>query len=89
MTSACRFTRCSRSSGRKVSSLTIQSLFPVPARKISEAMEGVEEVIVAEENFRGLYRSVIERHCNGRKVRGVNKIGGMITPQEILSAITG
>jgi len=78
-----------RSSGRKVSSLTIQSLFPVPARKISEAMEGVEEVIVAEENFRGLYRSVIERHCNGRKVRGVNKIGGMITPQEILSAITG
>lgn len=76
-----------RNSGEKVSFLSVQSLFPIPIKKLEQALEGVEEVIIAEENLRGLYRSVLERYCNGRKVVGVNKIGSMITPKEILSAI--
>jgi hypothetical protein len=44
--------------------------------------------VVAEENMKGLYRSVIERYCGGKPVAGVNKVGSMITPKEIASAIS-
>ena len=76
-----------RSKGKKVSLLTILSLFPIPVKKLAKALKGVERVIVAEENINGLYRSMLERHCGGRKVSGVNKIGSMITPQEIAEEI--
>ena len=76
-----------REQGYAVSYLGIKSLFPVPKRKIAEALEGVERVIVVEENMKGLYRSVIESICKGKTVEGVNKIGSMITPREIVSAI--
>lgn len=79
--------RMARGQGARVSFLGIKSLFPVPKRKISEALAGVERVIVPEENIRGLYRSVIEPSCGGTKLIGVNKIGSLITPHEILSAI--
>jgi 2-oxoglutarate ferredoxin oxidoreductase subunit alpha len=76
-----------RRQGKRVSSLVIQSLFPVPTKKLARALEGVERVVVVEENLRGLYRSVLERHCGKRHVIGINKIGSMITPAEILSAL--
>ena len=76
-----------RKEGGKVSFLGIQSLFPVPKRKIADALQGVERVVIAEENMKGLYRSVIERYCDGKPVLGVNKIGSMITPKEISSVI--
>lgn len=79
--------RSVRDSGAKVSFLGIQSLFPVPKKKIAEAVRGVGRVVVAEENMNGLYRSVVERHCGGKPVTGVNKVGSMITPGEITSAI--
>ncbi|HLE33262.1 MAG TPA: pyruvate flavodoxin/ferredoxin oxidoreductase [Bacteroidota bacterium] len=76
-----------RKRGEKVSFLGIQSLFPVPRKKIERALQGVDRVVVAEENIKGLYRSVIERYCSGRTVVGVNKIGSMITPMEISAAL--
>lgn len=76
-----------RKKGGKVSFLGIQSLFPVPKKKIADALQGVERVVIAEENMKGLYRSVIERYCDGKPVLGVNKIGSMITPKEISSVI--
>lgn len=81
--------RDSRKNGAKVSILTIQSLFPVPRKKIQQAANGVKRVIVVEENLRGLYRSVIDRFLDSAEVRGVNKIGAMITPREICDAIKG
>lgn len=75
--------------GHNVSSLIIQSLFPIPVKKLAKALNGIERVIIAEENLQGLYRSVLERYCNGRRVQGVNKIGAMISPKEILDAILG
>ncbi|MBI2619217.1 MAG: pyruvate flavodoxin/ferredoxin oxidoreductase [Ignavibacteriales bacterium] len=77
----------SRKRGIRVSFLGIQSLFPVPSRTITESLQGVGRVVVAEENLPGLYRSVIERHCNGARVLGVNKIGSLITPNDILNAV--
>lgn len=76
-----------RNAGERVSLLVIHSLFPIPVKKLTHALQGVDTVLVAEENISGLYRSVLERYCKGKKVRGVNKIGSMITPEEILVAL--
>ena len=79
--------RSVRREGGKISFLGIQSLFPVPKKKIADALLGINRVVVAEENMKGLYRSVIERYCGGTQVLGVNKVGSMITPREISSVI--
>jgi 2-oxoglutarate/2-oxoacid ferredoxin oxidoreductase subunit alpha len=79
--------RLAREQGALVSYLGIKSLFPVPKRKIAESLEGITKVIIAEENMMGLYRSVIEKFLKGTNVVGLNKIGSMITPKEILSEI--
>ena len=79
--------KLARKKGHNVSFLGVLSLFPVPQKKIAEALKGVETVIVAEENLRGLYRSMVETLCRGKKVIAVNKIGSMITPLEIYAAI--
>jgi len=76
-----------RKKGRKASVLSIQSLFPVPEKKIREALTGISKVFVAEENFGGLYRSRIEYLMKGKEVLGINKVGSMITPKEIEDAL--
>ena len=75
--------------GKKVSNLTIHSLFPVPQRELQRALNGVGRVIIAEENLSGLYGRILEPLCALQAVRRVNKIGSMITPSEILKAIQG
>jgi len=76
-----------REKGHRVSRLDILSLFPLPRKEIARAIAGVERVIVAEENISGLYRSVLQPYLEFRQVWGVNKVGSMITPNEILDAI--
>lgn len=76
-----------RKKGARVSFLGIQSLFPVPAETIRCAAKGVNQVIIPEENLNGLYRSVLERYWDRQEIRSINKVGSMITPQEIESAI--
>lgn len=75
--------RNARILGKKVSSLSIQSLFPVPEERIKAAINGIPRVVIAEENFSGQYRSVLAPMLYGKEVVGVNKIGSMITPAEI------
>jgi 2-oxoglutarate ferredoxin oxidoreductase subunit alpha len=79
--------KIARSRGKKVSSLTIKSLFPIPHKVIAKNAAQVKKVIVAEENLNGQYRSLIEKFLMGKEVIGVNKIGSMITPSEILERI--
>jgi 2-oxoglutarate ferredoxin oxidoreductase subunit alpha len=76
-----------RKEGKKVSWLNVLSLFPVPEKKILGSLDGVRKVIIPEENLTGQYRSVIQYLLNGREVVGVNQVGRMITPEEILSEI--
>lgn len=76
-----------RQSGKKVSSLAIISLFPIPEAKIIESSKDCKRVIIAEENMNGQYRKLIEPLLAGREVIGVNKIGSMITPNEIIERI--
>ncbi|MBS4029730.1 MAG: hypothetical protein KGZ58_13970 [Ignavibacteriales bacterium] len=79
--------RDARLNGKKVSSLTIQSLFPIPEKAIRAAAEGVTRVVIAEENMNGQYRSVLYPVLQGKEILGVNKIGSMITPNEIEHSI--
>lgn len=79
--------RAARASGRAVSAITVQSLWPVPERAIAKAMEGIDRVVVAELN-QGQYKREIERLAGGREVVGLQRIDGrLLTPEQFLEAI--
>jgi 2-oxoglutarate ferredoxin oxidoreductase subunit alpha len=74
--------RAVRRSGRRISALTIQSLWPVPDAALRRALEGIERVVVAELNL-GQYRREIERLADGRDVVGLNRVDGdLIAPEQ-------
>lgn len=72
--------------GRSVSLLEILSLFPVPERAIREALEGIDRVVVVEENGPGLYARELAPLLGNVEVRRVNSIGMMIAPEAIREA---
>ena len=76
--------RSARLEGRRVSALTLLTLWPVPERAIRDALAGVERVVVAELNL-GEYRREIERIAgSGVLVTGVQRVDGeQIAPEEI------
>jgi 2-oxoglutarate ferredoxin oxidoreductase subunit alpha len=75
-----------REGGIKVSSLVLQTLFPVPESVIKAALTGVQKVVVPEMNM-GQYRLEIERLVSGDvEVVGVNKMDTtLISPSEIIA----
>lgn len=76
-----------RAAGTRVSSLVVQSLWPIPETALGAALRDVERIIVPELNM-GLYRREIERVAGDRAVLGVNRIDGtMITADEIVGAV--
>jgi 2-oxoglutarate ferredoxin oxidoreductase subunit alpha len=74
-----------RSKGVKVSSLVLQTLFPVPQNTIKSAMQGMKKVIVPEMNM-GQYKLEIERLArdNALEVIGVNKMDTTLISPEII-----
>jgi 2-oxoglutarate ferredoxin oxidoreductase subunit alpha len=76
-----------KNSNKKVSVLIIHSLFPLPENLLKSVSEKYNRIIIAEENLTGQYRMLIQHLFIGKEVIGVNKIGSMITPQEILEKI--
>jgi 2-oxoglutarate ferredoxin oxidoreductase subunit alpha len=78
-----------RKEGFPISFLQIQTLFPVPAEALHCAAAGIRTVFVAEENLGGQYRTVLAPLLTGKRVLGINKIGSMISPGEIVHAIRG
>jgi 2-oxoglutarate ferredoxin oxidoreductase subunit alpha len=72
-----------------ISFLQIQTLFPVPRQALDWASAGVDKIFVAEENLTGQYRSVLTPYFSGKQVFGINKIGSMISPAEIVRAVCG
>lgn len=75
-----------RERGIKVSSLVLQTLFPVPETIIKSALTGVRKVLVPEMNM-GQYRLEIERLAASEiEVVGVNKMDTtLISPAEIIA----
>jgi 2-oxoglutarate ferredoxin oxidoreductase subunit alpha len=82
--SAAAAVRAARANGVKVSSLTLQTLYPVPEAAIRRALRGIEKVVVPEMNM-GQYRLEVERLApDGAEVVGVNKMDTtLISPAEI------
>jgi 2-oxoglutarate ferredoxin oxidoreductase subunit alpha len=77
--------RIARAAGRRVSSLTVYSLWPVPEKEIRAALRGVRKVIVPELNL-GQYIREIERLVKDDvEVVGIQRVDGeLISPDEIL-----
>jgi 2-oxoglutarate ferredoxin oxidoreductase subunit alpha len=76
-----------RNEGFPISFLQIQTLFPVPAEALQQAAAGVRTVFVAEENLTGQYRAVLAPFLMCKRLLGINKVGSMISPSEIVRAI--
>jgi 2-oxoglutarate ferredoxin oxidoreductase subunit alpha len=77
-----------RADGQAVSTLTLQSLWPVPERALARALAGVRRVVVAELN-QGQYRREIERLVGDSvEVCGLNRTDGeLIEPGAFLEMI--
>jgi 2-oxoglutarate ferredoxin oxidoreductase subunit alpha len=81
-----------RRGGKKISSLILHSIWPVPESAITQALRGVERVVVAELNL-GQYRRELERLASyGPEARpevvGVHRVDGdLITPEQILEKL--
>lgn len=76
-----------RANGKRVSTLTIQSLWPLPEKSLRDALRGITRVIVPELNL-GQYRLESERVAYALDPRpqviGVNRVDGeLIAPEEI------
>ena len=82
--------RAARAAGRTVSSIVVQSLWPVPERALARAFAGVRRIVVAELN-QGQYRREIERVAGkaaGLEVVGLQRMDGrLLTPAQFLETI--
>ena len=85
--SAREATMRARRLGKRVSFVGVQTLFPVPVAPIREAVRDAKRVLVVEENLTGLYRSILGTALPGVELVGLNRIGRMITPAEIVDAL--
>jgi 2-oxoglutarate ferredoxin oxidoreductase subunit alpha len=75
-----------RALGKKVSALTVQSLWPVPEHAIHDAFVGITRIVVAELNH-GQYRREIERLAQGIEVVGLHRVDGeLIAPDAFMEA---
>ena len=75
--------------GVKVSHVNLLTLFPVQGEEIRRALAGVRKVVIPEENHSGLYRQVLngDRLFDGLQVVGVNQIGALISPEQIVAEV--
>jgi len=73
-----------REQGEQVSLLVLKTLYPVPERALSEALEGVRRVVCPEMNM-GQYVDDIRRLSGGREVVPVNQMNTeLLSPQQII-----
>lgn len=89
--SAIQAARQARAASQLVSTLIVQSLWPVPETALREAMQGMRRIIVPELNF-GQYRLEVERIALAMDPRpdvvGVNRVDGdLITPKQIQEVV--
>jgi len=80
-----------RSRGIKAGVLQLQTVWPFPDREIAALAKNVRTVIVPEMNYSGQVAGEVRKALgSGADIRSVNRYNGtIITPQDILDAITG
>lgn len=78
-----------RAAGRKVSMITLLTIWPFPEQEVEKLCEGVRRVVVPEMNL-GQLALEVERVVGRRKVQRVMRANGeMIPPRLILEAMGG
>lgn len=75
-----------RMKGERVSLLVVQTLLPV-APKIYDILDRFERLHIVEENLNGIYREILFGKAQRKHIKGVNKIGTMISPSEIINSV--
>lgn len=74
-----------RAQGKKISSIVVQTLYPLPEKVLNAALDGIKKVVVPEMNM-GQYILDIKGLVEGRaEVIGVNKMNtSLLSPEMIL-----
>lgn len=75
-----------RKRNERVALLVLESLIPIPA-DVSEILDRHAQVLVAEENEDGLLAEMLFGQHRKSRVRRVNKIGRLISPDEIVDEV--
>ena len=75
-----------KENGTDVDLLVVKSLLPV-SPKIYEILDQYDQIIIAEENITGQYKEILFGVRPINNLTQVNKMGNMITPEEIVEAI--
>lgn len=75
-----------RERGNRISLLVPKTLLPVPAQYLQTA-ERYPRVVVAEENLNGQLRTLLFGAAGRKGLSGVNGIGKMISPDEIVMEV--
>jgi 2-oxoglutarate ferredoxin oxidoreductase subunit alpha len=75
-----------RAEGISVSLLLVKTLLPVPDVYYN-ILEKYSQIFIAEENLTGQYRQLLFGSSLPVHIHGINKIGKMIEPEEIISKI--
>jgi 2-oxoglutarate ferredoxin oxidoreductase subunit alpha len=75
-----------RAEGKKASLLIMKTLSPL-SPKYFEICGKYEKIVIAEENLDGELRKIMFGQAGSEKITGVNKIGQMIEPGEIIKAL--
>ncbi len=75
-----------RNSGKPVSLLVAKTLSPIPDLYY-EICGQYERIVIAEENLDGELRRIMFGQAGNSRVTGVNKMGQMIEPGEIIKAL--
>ncbi len=75
-----------RAEGLPVSLLLVKTLMPVPL-DYYKILEKYSQIFIAEENLTGQYRQFLFGNSLPSHIHGINKIGKMIEPEEIIAKI--
>ncbi|MCI0497383.1 MAG: hypothetical protein L0Z54_03705 [Thermoplasmata archaeon] len=72
--------------GRPTSLLVLKTLLPLPQEAL-DAISRYDRVVVAEENLTGLLREMLHGTVGREGVTGVNAIGRMVSPDDIIKEV--
>ncbi len=75
-----------RMEGTKISLLIVKTLLPV-SDQVFDIAARFQKIYIAEENMTGQYRQLLFGARSLSHIRGINKVGKMIRPKEIMEEI--
>jgi len=75
-----------RSKKEKAALLIVKTLLPV-ADEIIDVLDRYKKLVFVEENISGQFKELIFGKRKHSNINGVNKIGSMITPEEVLGEV--